>query len=117
LQLSNSQRERLKSARLPLPSARLHLADESLKELYEQVLAKEGMELRQVRVKYPRDSFFSKGERAAVFQPGEFEHEFADDEVYPACRKVSLRFALSRGCYATILVKRIVGESMGDFVE
>ena len=45
--------------------ARLKLGDSLLKHLYDEVLAAEGLELRQIRVKYPRDSFFSKGERPA----------------------------------------------------
>lgn len=115
--LEARQRERLHAKLLPLPSARLHLDDDTLKPLYDQVLAAEGLELRQVRVKYPRDSFFSKGERAAMFQPGDFEHDIATDEMYPGRQKLSLRFTLPRGSYATILVKRIVGNeanALGD---
>jgi tRNA pseudouridine13 synthase len=107
--LSASQRDALNNTLLPLPSARLHLSDSLVKPLYDQVLASEGMELRQVRVKYPRDSFFSKGDRAALFQPGDFEHEFASDDVYPARQKLKMRFMLPRGSYATIVVKRLVG--------
>jgi len=109
-ELDDSQRERLAATLLPLPSARLHLEDEPLKSLYDQVLAAEGMELRQVRVKYPRDSFFSKGERAAIFRPGDFQHQVAADELYEARQKLCLRFTLPRGSYATILIKRLAGD-------
>jgi tRNA pseudouridine13 synthase len=112
-ELNDEQRERLQSVVLPLPSARLHLDSGPLKSLYDEVLAAEGMELRQVRVKYPRDSFFSKGDRAAIFRPGELDHQFAVDELYDARQKLTLRFTLPRGSYATILVKRIVG-NIGD---
>ena len=71
LELDASQRSRLHDQLLPLPSARLHQGDDPLKTLYGQTLAAEGLELRQIRVKYPRDTFFSKGDRPAVFQPGE----------------------------------------------
>jgi toxin YoeB len=73
-ELNAAERETLQRHVLQLPSARLHLEEGELKTLFDQVLAAEGIELRQVRVKYPRDSFFSKGERAAVFQP-----EFRED--------------------------------------
>src|SRR5262249_39989680 len=105
----SSQRERLGNTVLPLPSARLHLEGHPLKPLYDKVLAAEQMELRQVRVKYPRDSFFSKGERAALFQPGDLSHQVAADELYANAQKLSLHFTLPRGSYATILVKQIVG--------
>jgi tRNA pseudouridine13 synthase len=88
-----------------------------LKPLYDQVLAAEGMELRQVRVKYPRDSFFSKGERAATFRPGDFRHEWAADDLYEGRRKLSLSFTLPRGSYATILVKRIAGPSANELAD
>jgi tRNA pseudouridine13 synthase len=86
----------------------------SLAPLYDQVLAAEGMELRQVRVKYPRDAFFSKGERGLVFRPGELWHAAAADEIYPRRQKLTLRFTLPRGSYATILVKRVCGMGMEE---
>jgi tRNA pseudouridine13 synthase len=109
--LNLPQRHTLHNTLLPLPSSRLHLAGASQKALYDQVLESEGLELRQVRVKYPRDSFFSKGDRPAVFQPGDFKHEFDGDEVYSGRQKLVLQFMLPRSCYATILVKRTGGEA------
>jgi len=78
------------------------------------VLAAEGIELRQIRVKYPRDTFFSKGERPAVFRPGELAHQSAPDEIYKRRQKLTLRFTLPRGSYATILVKRVCGLEMEE---
>ena len=74
--------------------ARLHLDDSPLQAMYQQVLVAEGIELYQVRVKYPRDSFFSKGERLAVVVAGESRTESAADEHYPARHKLSLTFTL-----------------------
>jgi tRNA pseudouridine13 synthase len=117
VRLDPDQRERLSSASLPLPSARLHLQGHPLEALYNEVLANEGIELRQVRVKYPRDSFFSKGERAAAVQARQLEHEADDDELYAGKRKLTLRFTLPRGSYATILVKRITTTCTDDPTE
>jgi tRNA pseudouridine13 synthase len=107
--LDASQRSLLHAQKLPLPSARLHLNDSPLKTLYDQTLAAEGLELRQIRVKYPRDTFFSKGDRPAVFQPGDFSHALTADDLYPGQQKLTLRFTLPRAAYATILVKRLAG--------
>lgn len=109
--LDGSQRDRLRDTLLPLPSARLHLEENHLRSIYDRVVAAEGLELRQVRVKYPRDSFFSKGMRPATFQPAELAHSIAPDELYPGQQKCTLRFTLARGSYATILVKLIVGST------
>jgi tRNA pseudouridine13 synthase len=107
LRLDDEQRRELATLNLPLPSARLHLAGSPLAPLYEETLAAEGLTLRQMRLKYPRDTFFSKGTRPALLQPGGLTREEGDDELYPGQRKLILRFTLPRGSYATILVKRI----------
>jgi tRNA pseudouridine13 synthase len=114
LSLDETQRDELTKSLLPLPSARLHLNDSPLAPLYDQVLAAEGIELRQIRVKYPRDTFFSKGERPAVFRAGELSHAADADEIYKRRQKLTLRFTLPRGSYATILVKRVCGMGMDD---
>ncbi len=116
-ELNATQRTQLHGQSLPLPSARLHLEGGPLKSLYDQVLAAEGLELRQIRVKYPRDTFFSKGDRPAVFAPGQFAHDVAPDDLYPDHQKLTLRFTLPRGSYATILVKRLVGDAADTLAE
>ena len=113
-ELTDAQRSALRKMVLPLPSARLHLPDGPLKALYERVVQQEGLQLREMRVKYPRDSFFSKGERPAVFWPQELTHAIGDDELYPARVKLTLRFVLGRGSYATILIKRLLGAAMDE---
>ncbi len=115
--LDDAQREELGRVMLPLPSARLHLEESPLQPLYDQVLAAEGIELRQIRVKYPRDAFFSKGERAVVFRPGELLHAAAADEIYARRERLTLRFTLPRGSYATILVKRVSGMGMEEEIQ
>lgn len=112
LEPSSTELAELRTLDLPLPSARLHLDEGPLLELIREILAREGLELRELRVKYPRDSFFSKGNRAAVISVPNIAHEVSADDLYPKRRKLKLRFDLPRGSYATILVKRIT-EQMG----
>ncbi|MGQ0637544.1 MAG: tRNA pseudouridine(13) synthase TruD [Planctomycetaceae bacterium] len=107
LELTAAERDALRVAQLPLPSARLHLEEGPLLALIREVLAPEGLELRELRVKYPRDSFFSKGNRPAVVDVAGIKHEVASDELHPRRRKLSLTFDLPRGAYATILIKRL----------
>ncbi len=105
--LDETAKTTLRDTLLPLPSARLHLQVGPIKQLVDEVLAAEGMELRQVRLKFPRDTFFSKGERPAIFFPSGVAHEVAADDFYRGKQKMTLRFELPRGAYATILVKRV----------
>ncbi len=108
-QLDREQQQQLDDFWLPLPSARTRWTEGVARELADEVLAEEQMEPRELRVKYPRDSFFSKGDRRAIFRPSEVGSEMADDDLYPGKQKLTLRFLLPRGSYATIVVKRITG--------
>ncbi len=110
--LDESQRRELSELNLPLPSARLKLEAGSLFDRLQTVLTEFGLESRTMRVKYPRDSFFSKGLRPATFVPGDLVHDFGDDEMYPGRHRLTLRFSLPRGTYATILVKRITSGTL-----
>lgn len=92
---------------LPLPSARGKLEEGPTLDLLNAVVAEEGLEKRQLRVKYPRDSFFSKSLRKTTIAVPELEFESSDDDLYSNRKKVRLAFDLPRGSYATILVKRL----------
>lgn len=105
--LDDSTRSVLHESQLPLPAARLKLDEGPLRDMAEQVVRDAGLEWRELRVKYPRDSFFSKGSRRAVIVPHDLTVEPADDELHAPHHKLTLRFVLPRGAYATILVKRL----------
>jgi tRNA pseudouridine13 synthase len=106
--LEDNQRDQLAELRLPLPSARLSLPDDDPRdELVDSVLREEGIERDQLKLKGLRDFFFSKGERAGLCLPYDLQHEVVDDERHDKRKKLVLRFDLPRGCYATLLVKRI----------
>ena len=105
--LESTQIEELQKVQLPLPSARLHLEEGEMKGLVEATLSKFGTELREIRVKTPRDSFFSKGERAAIVHPTALAQKTLDDDMYDGKKKLMLRFEMPRGSYATMLIKRL----------
>lgn len=96
-------RDRLAGLALPLPTARTKPVDEPAASLLARTLAREGMELHQLRVKYPRDSFFSKGERTALTVPEELAVEVGDDEVYSGRQRLTLSFSLPRAAYASMV--------------
>ncbi len=100
----------LAGCQLPLPSARLKPEPGPIRDLLDETLRQSGIELRQIRIKYPRDTFFSKGYRSAMFLPQQLSHALEPDELYAQRKKLSLAFTLPRGCYATLLVKRLEAE-------
>jgi tRNA pseudouridine13 synthase len=75
--------------------------------LMQAVVAEEGFELSHMKLKGMREPFFSKGDRPAVFVPAGLTYESGADEHHPGRQKLVLAFELPRGCYATMLVKRI----------
>jgi tRNA pseudouridine13 synthase len=105
--VSAELRQYLAGLMLPLPSARLKMTGvEDWSGALTAVLAEEGLSLRDLQVRGVREMFFSKGEQAAVCVPSDLVFDFAGDERHPGRRKLSLAFALPRGCYATLIVKR-----------
>lgn len=105
--LDDATHQALHSTELPLPSSRIRLDDGPIRQLVDRSLGELGLTMREIRVKYPRDSFFSKGWRQATFSVTGLSHETADDELYEGRRKLTLSFDLPRGSYATILIKRV----------
>jgi tRNA pseudouridine13 synthase len=106
--LDDAQRTTLEALRLPLPSHRVVLATtDPLRALLDEVLKEEGLKQEDFKLTHFREMFFSKGDRAALCRPANLAHESGADELSPRLRKLRLRFELPRGCYATLLVKRI----------
>jgi tRNA pseudouridine13 synthase len=105
--LPPAMKDELQHLMLPLPSARARFDDEPSKALCERVLKDVGIELRQLKTKPPRDVYFSRGNRPAFIFPQGINSSDAEDEMHAGRRKLTLAFDLPRGCYATILVKRI----------
>ncbi len=99
------QIEWLTDLQLPLPSARQHdWPSEYVGEL-DAILTELGMERREIRLKYPRDTFFSKGMRACWIRVRDFRFEWSDDAASADKKSLLLEFQLPRGSYATMIVK------------
>jgi len=99
--------EFLDGLQLPLPSARQQMPDGPIVDHMNQIMKDYELEYRQLRVKYPRDTFFSKGARPAGFQAVDLNWSTDDDERFPNRKKLTLSFDLPRGCYATMFIRRL----------
>jgi tRNA pseudouridine13 synthase len=97
-----------RSLSLPLPSARLKIDPEAIwAPLVESVMSDEELPLSEMKLKEFRKPFFSKGERAAAIFPRGLQFDAEADELHRGKEKLVLRFDLPRGCYATMIVKRL----------
>jgi tRNA pseudouridine13 synthase len=106
--LDEGQLAELAAVQLPLPSPRLTVAeDDPQVALMDAVLAKEGIDREQLKLKAFPELFFSKGERAALCIPAGLHHEAGPDEANTGRQKLVLAFELPRGSYATLVVKRL----------
>lgn len=100
--------QRLSAAVLPVPGYDTVVADEGVRGILQKVLSEEGIRLADLRVRQMRRIAVHGVERAAIVTPQDLVASQAEgDERYPGKRKMTLRFFLPRGSYATLLVKRI----------
>jgi len=100
--------EGLRALTLPAPRHNLKIESPELARLYERVFEEEGILQKDFRFRGMQDTYFKRGNRPALLVPEGLSAEpDAPDELNPGRRRVTLRFALPRGGYATIVVKRL----------
>ncbi len=106
-QLSQELAATARNLFIPLPSARQKEWDPEIAALLDAVLSHYAMQPHEIRLKYPRDTFFSRGVREVLLVPRNLRWESGRDETSERENRHKLRliFALNRGQYATMLVK------------
>lgn len=93
---------------LPLASSRLKpRGDEAWLPSLAEVLAEDGITLEGMKIRGLEKPYFSKGERAACLKPVNLTMQTAKDELNKKKMKAMLGFELPRGCYATMVIKRL----------
>lgn len=106
--LATAVLDTLKGEVLPLPSARLKLPpDSAWRPVFDAVLAEDDLTLETMKLRGLQKPFFSRGERPLLSLPRRFAWEFADDDRHPGKAKLVVSFELSKGSYATLIVKRV----------
>lgn len=99
---------KLRSLEIPLPVAKslLRLEEGLIKQAFSAVLAKEGLELQDLKARGLERAYLPQGMRALWVFPGEPElGEPEPDELFPGQKKLSLAFSLPPGTYATLLLR------------
>ena len=91
---------------IPLPSARQHTWPEGTLELLEEVLAPWNIAPRELRLKFPRDTFFSRGDRSMVLKPIGVVSNWERDSERNDRWHWLVEFTLPRGAYATMVIRQ-----------
>ena len=90
---------------LPLVSARVRNLTQKQQTLADAATALYGLRVSEMKVAYPRDRFFSRGNRRCWLSPTDMTAQVQADELYSGFQSVTLEFELPPGCYATMLVR------------
>ncbi len=97
---------------IPLPSHRARTVPRDLTLVFERVLEEEGLAQNDLKARILRNAYLSKGERKLLLLP---QHVSASsptpDDRFPGQSKVTLRFALPPGSYATLVLKSLLPSS------
>jgi tRNA pseudouridine13 synthase len=101
------ERERFLAMKIPFPRRGVKFDDSEVEQAVTQVIKEEGFELKDLRIP-GKSTYFGRGERAAVVVPqGMSATEPESDELNAGRLKLTLRFELPKGSYATVLIKRV----------
>jgi tRNA pseudouridine13 synthase len=83
------------------------MPDERLQEIYRQVFSDCGLtpgDFGRIKI---RTVYFKSFLRSAVVYPKHMLFYAGTDELFSGKKKLTLRFGLARGSYATMLIKRL----------
>lgn len=110
--MPDALRRQWETLAVPLPSSRWKPDPaHPWRNIAEEVLREDNITLESMCIKGLEKPYFSKGERAACLIPANLQFDSGPDELQKGRSKARLRFELPRGCYATMVIKRLTAEA------
>jgi tRNA pseudouridine13 synthase len=97
---------------LPLPSARQHQWPNGTLDALDSVVEELGLTVRELRLKFPRDTFFSRGQRDVLLFAKDFKATWECDDTKHGNSDWKLAFELPRGAYATMIIRQLFIEGI-----
>jgi len=96
--------------RVPLPHRRAVYDDPALEAAFRAVLETEGLRQEDLKARLLRRAYLPRGSRALLLFPQGVRVEGAEeDERFPGRQKLTVRFTLPPGGYATLVLKAVGG--------
>ncbi len=106
LNLPESLRLKFERLLIPLPNHRATYADPDLAQVADAILEQEGLTLNDFKARILKKAFATKSSRPLVVHPREVSASDADnDELARKRWKITLKFVLPPGSYATLVVR------------
>jgi len=106
--LSPEVRASLVSLEIPTAAAKMDFADDLTRSLFEDILKEKDLTLGRFRTKALRKVSFRSFRRKALIIPEDLQVLAAEsDDLHPGRTKWTISFALPRGSYGTMLIKRL----------
>ena len=98
-----------RDAAIPLPHHRATYVDPGLAAIVTQVLAEEGLSLRDLKARILKKAYLPKGKRSLLLFPQDASSSSPEpDDLFPDRHKLTLTFTLPRGSYATLAIKALM---------
>ena len=99
--------EYLSSLYIPTPASNVRMPDPLTETLYSEVLKDNNLKTSMFNIRKIRQAFFKGTERKAIILPEDLSFDYSEDEIYHGQKKLTLKFFLPRGCFGTMLIKRL----------
>ncbi len=100
--------EELRSKSLPVPGWDSHIEDPAIAGITARVLEREEIALRDLKVRQMSRIYINGVQRPAILLPEGFSvQSVSEDELYKNKKRITLKFFLPRGGYATLILKRL----------
>jgi len=107
-QLAAGLFDQLRDRNLPVPGWDSRITDPRIGRITAGVLEQEGIELRDLKVRQLSRIYINGVARPAILLPEDFSvGEAEQDDLYKDKQKMTLKFFLPRGGYATLIIKRL----------
>jgi len=106
--ISNETLEYLKSKKIPMLDSKTLVKDLGIKDIINKVLEKEKISQKELKINKMSNLFFKERERPTVAFPENLELiSEENDNLNPDRKMIKISFYLSKGIYATILIKAL----------
>lgn len=105
--ISEQSLDYLKNLSIPTVASRMEFQDELTEYITEEILKEHGIKRPSFNLRTIRQARFTSFQRMAIVLPENLMWSFHRDRIYKNKISLHLSFVLSRGSYATMVIKRI----------